>query len=136
MGQNGCLPGYLEELVCWALREQVGDAEPSPAVWEGIRRRVAAQRQVRLRASLGERLRMRTALQAVAVGLVLVGLGLSATLRSPARQLGQATGGPADVARWRDRQADERDALSGRLVWLASRQPPAEESGPRRGFIE
>ena len=138
MRQNHCLPGHLEELVRWTLREQVGDAEPSPAVWEGIRRRVGAQREVRPKTSLWERLRMRPALQAVAVGAVLVGLGLSVGLQSlPVRRPGsRAAGGPANVTRWRGRQADQSDMLSGRLVWLASRQPPSEESGGRRGFIE
>jgi hypothetical protein len=138
MEEKHYLPGDLEDSVRWALREQVDGAEPSPAVWEGIRRRIAASEAARGRISLWQRLRMRPGLQAVAAGVLLIGLGLTVGLSSlPGNEPDTSTKSTTvSVATWQACSGGRCDILSGRLVWLASREVPSDGRAMRRGFIE
>ena len=118
----------LERTVQGALREQVGDAGPSPAVWQGIRQRILAERS-RQRVPARDVGRMRLVLQALAACAVVAGIGLGVRLSSGVLlgQIPDQRDGVATVTEWRARAAGYDDALSGRQVWLAAREPAPQE---------
>jgi hypothetical protein len=129
MNENSYISRDLERTVQGALRELVGDAEPSPAVWQGICERILAERSRRRRAG-GSVGRMRPLLQAVAACAVVAGIGLGVRLSSgaPLLQMPGQRGGAATVAEWRGPAMGYEDALSGRQVWLAARAPAPKEA--------
>jgi hypothetical protein len=137
MNENLYITRDLERTVQAALRELVGHAEPSPAMWQGIRERILAERS-RQRAAAGDVGRMRTVLQALAACAVVAGIGLGVRFSSsvfPGQMPGQRDG-VASVAEWRARATGYDDALSGRQVWLAAREPAPQEEVRVGGALE
>lgn len=137
MYENPYMTHDLERTVQEALRELVGDAEPSPAVWQGIRERILAERS-RQRAAAGDVGRMRPVLQALAACAVVAGIGLGVRLSSRVI-LGQVPGhraGVATVAEWHGCAMGYDDVLSGRQVWLAAREPAPQGQVRVGGALE
>lgn len=138
MKKKRYLPGDIEASVRWALRERVERAEPSPAVWEGIRRRIVAERKAQGRTWLCGWLRVRPVVQAVAAGVVIVGLGLTAGLSSlTAREdPGVVAGERPGPGQWQASELYQSDNLNSRLERLARGQVTPAERGLRHRFIE
>lgn len=134
--ENPGSPDDLEAMVRRALRDGVGGAEPSPAVWQGVRQQIAAPAAGRRRTMPGNRLR--PAVQGLAVGLALAGLGIGASLQAPAIRtaLGSLRATPVSTASCLNCSDNENDRLSTRLVWLDSRDPTAREDLPIHGALE
>jgi hypothetical protein len=129
------LPADLADIVRVTLRDEVCAAEPSAAVWQGIRQRVAATGQRRGRALQVLR---SAAVQTAAIAVVLIGLGVGASryARPTCPPRGPLPPRGTSVSGWQVAGESREDLLSGRLIWLASREAPSARGVQQRGLVE
>ncbi len=137
MEEDPYLPHSLEQTVRWALREQVGDAEPSPAAWQGIRRCIQGGESapaVERPTVVAHPCRRRLVAQAAAVACVLVSIGFGvASSRAPLNE--RPTDGCEDSASM-PLVPGREDTLSARLIWLAGKEKEPFDYLRVRGYPE
>ena len=132
-------PDDLEQTVRWALRAAVARAEPSPTAWRVVRERIASAPVPRPRPlQRGRWLRPRPGLQALTLSLALAALLVAVngnTLLPSTRPEVPCAKNESSRAR-QPLVGDTDDTLSGRLLWLASREPKPRDALYPRGYLE
>ncbi len=132
-------PDDLAQAVRWTLRAAVAGAEPSPETWRAIRERIAAGPGYRPRALHWKRWpRPRPGLQALSLSVALAVLLVAVhgnTLLPSARPEGPSAEVKSSRAH-RPLARDADDTLSGRLLWLAAREPEPQDASHPHGYLE
>ncbi len=122
-----------------ALRAALAGAEPSPQTWRAIRQRIASSPGLRPRPSYWKRwLRPRPGQQALALSVALVAMLVAVngnSLLSPATPEGPSPRVTSASVRQLP-VSDTGDALSGRLLWLAAREPQPQDVSRPHGYLE
>ena len=127
----------LERVLRWTLRDLVGQAEPSPAAWEGIRRRIGVGNAHESSAGGGLLAWLAPTVQALTLGAILAVVGLHLARGEVSRFSLALQAAQAPVARPSALVTDKADLLSARLLWLDGRAAVLPQRPERRrGLIE
>ncbi len=129
----------LAQAVRWALRAAVAGAEPSPQTWRAIRERIASSPGLRPCPTPWKRwLRPRPSLQALALSAAVVALLVIVNGNLLVSPVG--TEGPSprvtSASVCQPPVRDAHDVLSGRLLWLAAREPEPQGVSHPHGYLE